>query len=198
AEVREHLELLVDEHRRRGMSAADARRAAYLRLGGVEQLKESQRDLSRVPWLETLAQDVRFAARVLLKTPGFTAIAVLTLAVGIGVNTVVFTAYNTVALKPLAVRDPDSVVRVQRTFERDVVGNFQYAWSYLEYAFVRDHTDQFASLTANAWPAPYTAHLGAGGPERWSVEFVSGNYFTSLGVGAALGRTIVPDDDREG
>jgi predicted permease len=154
--------------------------------------------MRRFPFLDTLLQDFRFAVRVLRKSPGFTVVAVLTLALGIGVNTTVFTAYNTVALKPLALRDPGAVVRVQRQFDSGKLGNVQYGLSYPEYAFLRDHNEVFTALTANSWPAGYTARVGGGDPERWTTGLVSGNYFSDLGVGAALGRSIVPDDDRPG
>src|SRR5271166_2038079 len=105
-ELEAHLALLAEDYTRRGMSPEEARRAARLELGGRAQLQEAHRAVRGLPALETFAQDIGYAVRALRKNPGFTAMAVLTLAVGIGVNSAVFTAYNAVALRPLQAKDP--------------------------------------------------------------------------------------------
>ena len=118
AEVQAHLDMLTEENVRRGMTAEESRQAARRSLGSITQIKEIQREGRGLPQIETLFADLRYAARMLRANPGFTLVAVLTLTLGIGVVTTVFSAYNAVALKPLPVADPSKVVRLERWFER--------------------------------------------------------------------------------
>jgi len=111
-ELSAHLTLMEDEFQRRGMSIEDARLEARRAFGGVEQAKELHRDERSVLWLEQTIQDMRFACRSLLRTPGFAAIAVLTLALGIGANIAIFTVVNAVLLQPLPFQHPEQLVRV--------------------------------------------------------------------------------------
>ena len=111
-EVSSHLALLEDEFSRQGMSADDARLAARRRFGGVDQTKEQHRDARSFVWVEDLGRDIRYAVRALARTPGFAVAAVLTLAIGIGGSTAVFSLINAVLLRPLPVPNADRVVMV--------------------------------------------------------------------------------------
>src|SRR5438093_845227 len=182
-EIASHLALLEEDFERRGMTPEQARRAARRAYGGVEQAKELHRDERSLLWLEQAWQDLRHAARSLAKSPGFTLVAVITLALGMGVNTTLFTAYNALALKPLPVADPNEVVRVKRWLRSGARGDVQYAFSYPEYVYCRDRNDVFSSLVAASWPLPVVAETA-----RLTGQLASANYFTGLGIGARLGR----------
>jgi len=191
AEVQTHLEMLIEENVRRGMTQDEARQAALRSLGNITRLKESQRDRRALPQIETLLADVKYGARTLRANPGFTVVAVLTLTLGIGVTTTVFTAYNAIALKPLPVADPASVVRLERWFETGSRGDVQYAFSYPEYQYCRDRNDVFTSLVATSFPLPAVAD----GFDKLQGQLVSANYFSDLGVPASVGRTFLPGED---
>ncbi|MCI0391297.1 MAG: permease prefix domain 1-containing protein, partial [Acidobacteria bacterium] len=105
-EIRSHLEMQIEDNLRQGMSLEEARRAARLKFGGVEQVKEAYRDKSRFGWIETLWQDLRYGVRMLLKKPGFTLMVALTLSLGIGANTAIFSVVN-MLFRPLPVERPD-------------------------------------------------------------------------------------------
>jgi hypothetical protein len=146
-EIESHLQMHVEDNLRSGLSPEDARRDALLKLGGIEATKESHRDRRGVPVLENVVRDLRYAQRVLRRSPGFTAVAVLALALGIGVNTTVFTAFDAVALRPLAVEDPDRLARVFRTTPQDPYG----ALSYPDYVDYRDRNRVFSELSMLAF-----------------------------------------------
>ena len=200
-EVRSHLLLLSDEFERRGMDPEQARQAARRAFGSIARAKELSRDAWSLVWLEQAWQDLRHACRSLLHNPGFTLVAIATLALGIGVNSTFFTAYNALALKPLPVADPDHVVRLERWFERGYFGDLQYAFSYPEFIYCRDHNDVFAGLVAASWPIHVFAEIrndaqsGSIVTENLRGELVSANYFADLGVAAQIGRTFFPDDE---
>jgi predicted permease len=192
AELSSHLEMLIEENQRRGMSQSDARYAAMRTLGGITRIKEDHRDHRGLPHLETLLADLKYGARTLRANPGFTIVATLTLALGIGVVTTVFTAYNAIALKPLPVADPNQVVRLERWFESGMQGDMQYGFSYPEYEYARARNDVFESLVAASWPQAVVADNS----EKLHGQLVSANYWTGLGVPAQIGRTFLPDEDR--
>lgn len=197
-EVESHLALLEEEFQRRGMSPEEARQAARRSYGGVEQAKQSHREERSILWIEQTIQDIRHACRALGRSPGFTLVAVVTLALGIGVNTTIFSAYDAVALKPLPVADAKRVVRLERWFESRSLGDIQYDFSYPEYLYCRDHQDVFSDLIAASSPFRVLASLPGGGNELRTLQgqIVAGDYFSGLGIGTRIGRTFGPEEDR--
>jgi len=192
SEIEAHLQMLIDENARRGMAPDEARQAALRSLGHLTRLKESHREQRGLPQLETLFADLKYGARTLRANPGFTLVAALTLALGVGVVTTVFTAYNAVALKPLPVADPSQVVRLERWFADGGRGDLQYGFSYPEYLYCRDRNDMFTSLVAASGSHTVVADDG----EKLGGQMVTANYFADLGVPAQIGRTFLPDEDR--
>jgi predicted permease len=191
-EVQAHLEMLIEENIGRGMTPEEARRAALRSLGSITQIKESQREARGLPQIEILFADLKYGARMLRANPGFTLIAALTLALGVGVVTTVFTAYDAVALKPLPVADPSQVVRLERWFADGGHGDIQYGFSYPEYLYCRDRNDVLTGLVA----ATGSHTVIAGDADKLAGQMVTANYFTDLGVPAQIGRTFLPEEDR--
>jgi putative ABC transport system permease protein len=194
SEVRAHAEMLADEKVQQGMSSQEARRAARLEMGGIEQVKEEVRGARPGVWLETFWQDVRFGARTLRKNPGFTAVAVLTLALGIGANTAIFSVVEGVLLRPLPYKDPSRLVMVseknlKRGFpEFDVTPPDFIAW--------RAQNQVFSSMAAIR--GHDYALTGAGTAEREQAAEVSPEFFGILGVPPELGRGLQASDDDPG
>src|SRR5581483_11186230 len=120
-EVASHLALMADDFERRGMSREDALMAAKCAYGGVEQAKQAHRDERSLLWFEHTLQDLHHAVRALGRSPLFTLVAIVTIALGVGINTTLFTAYDAVALKPLPVANASSVVRLRRTLESHMI-----------------------------------------------------------------------------
>ncbi|HKO14571.1 MAG TPA: ABC transporter permease [Acidobacteriaceae bacterium] len=199
-EIALHVALLEEEYQRRGLSEEAARTAARRALGGIEQARQAHRDQRSILWLEQTRQDLRHACRTFARNPGFAMLAVVTLALGIGVNTTLFTAYDAVALKPLPVADAARVVRMERWFVHGWLGDMQYGFSWPEYLYCREHQGVFSDVVAASSPVRVLAVVsGSGGqtqPKTLEGQLVSGNYFRSFGVDAGLGRTFGPDEDR--
>jgi hypothetical protein len=176
AELTAHLELNIADNLRSGMSPEEARRNALLKLGGVEQTKESIRDRRGIPFLETFLQDVRFSLRILRKNPGFTAAAVLTTALGIAANVSVFSFVDALFLRNVPARNQERLVRIVAP-ENDGEGLF----SLPEYIYLRDHTKTLEELAAHYSSAPlYISANGTTGEVQAAV--VSSNYFPMLGL----------------
>jgi putative ABC transport system permease protein len=193
-ELRYHVECETAERIRGGMAPDAARREALRDFGGIERFKEEARDARGVRPVEDLIADTRYAARVLGRNPGFTAAAILTLALGIGAASAIFSVVYGVLLRPLPYADPDRLVvlwerNVARNKDRNVVavGNFE-AW--------RDRTRAFAGMAALV-PRPVTL-ADAAVPERVAGAEVSPGYFRLLGVAPALGREFVPAEGEPG
>jgi macrolide transport system ATP-binding/permease protein len=197
SEIETHLALLEDELVRRGMARDLARSEARRQFGGVTQARELHREGRGLAQLERLWADLAYALRMMRRNPGFTLVAVATLALGIGVNTALFSAYNAVALKPWPIADPERVVRLERWFESRNLGDIQYAFSYPEYVYLRGHATGFAGLAAASWPVrAFGEARGGTAMEKLQGQLVSANYFAAMGVGARLGRTFVEGEDR--
>src|SRR5256885_3900977 len=154
--------------------------------------------------MSTFLHDLRYAVRQLRKVPGFTLTAVLTLALGIGANTAIFTLVHAIMLKSLPVANPHQLYRVGDIYECCVEGSLQDDWtifSYPLYEYLRDHTPQFESLAASQTNRPHLSvrrEGSNGASESFSGEFVSGNFFSTLGVAPFAGRLIAPQDDSAG
>src|SRR5215470_4538161 len=192
-ELRFHLDLHTADLIAHGLDPQEARRRARLALGGPEQVKEKCRDARGTRWLEDLLRDFRYAVRTLARTPGFTAIAIATLALCIGINTVVFTFYDSVAFRRLPVRAPEEMVRFQRSS-----GGFpsnQFSWS--EYERLATTTSSFGSFIATSTPQTIICRLPESNPgsaEVVHVRWVSDNYFDALGIRPDIGRPFRSDD----
>src|ERR1700733_8729249 len=200
-EVASHLALMADDFERRGMPREEAQMAAKRAYGGVEQVKQAHRNERSLMWLEHTIQDLRHAVRALARSPVFTLVAIVTIALGVGVNTTLFTAYDAVALKPLPVANASSVVRLRRTLESHIIGDPQYAFSYPEYANLRDHQNVLQDVIAASWPMRVLAAVQDEAPGSTiqfrpaQAEIVSANYFGALGINAMLGRVFGPEEN---
>jgi macrolide transport system ATP-binding/permease protein len=182
-EIRTHIELETQQNIDNGMSPEPARLAARRAFGGLLIAQEDSRAMWGFASLEVLWQDLRYGFRMLRKSPGFTTVVVLSLALGVGVNTAVFSFVNAVLFKPLVgVNDPDRLVW------------FRAPASYPDYEDYRDQNDVFSGLFASGGRSDFSLNSD-GQPERISGELVTANYFSVLGVEAALGRTFLPEED---
>jgi len=191
AEVRAHLDLLTEEKLREGMPAPEARRAARIELGGLEQVKEEVRDARSGLWLEQFAQDVRFGARMLRRNPGFAAAAVVTLALGIGANTAIFSVVNAVLLRQLPFHEPGRLVTIAET-DPDTLQPLTVDFTTTH--DLRESSKSFQSLSLSR--GGNGAMMEGGEPELINGLRVGYDFFGTLGVKMALGRTFLPDEDR--
>jgi predicted permease len=205
-EIEEHLALEAAENLRAGMTPAEARRQAILNFGAVEAIKETYRAERGLPFVETLLQDLRFALRMLFKNRGFAVIAILTLAIGIGANTTIFSVINAVMLRPLQVEDSQHLLvfswsALQRPKYR---GHSSYGdcderivkcdLSFPLFQAMREQAKSFSSVAAYAGPLGFD-FSGNGPASIANGEFVSGNYFSTVGLKTVLGRPLAPTDD---
>jgi predicted permease len=195
-EVRGYVEMIAEEKMSAGMNPEDARRAARIESGGVEQMKESVREIRAGVWLETLLQDLRYAARMLRKNPGFTAIAVLTLGIGIGANTAIFSMVNSVLLRPLAYRQSQQLYLV-----REIIPELSQTYPTLPANLqnFRVWQRECHSFDDVAIVEPRNMTLtGSGETEQISGAQASANLFDVLGIVPQLGRTFRPQEDAVG
>ncbi len=193
-ELRGHLDALTEENIRQGMTPEEARYAARREFGGVEQIKEDYREARGLPMLELFVQDLRYALRTLRKNPGFAAVAVLTLALGIGANTAIFSIVNAVLLRPLPFPQANRIVAVYQTLERN--GIHRNGVSYLNFADWQQQSHSFEQM--GAFGESDVTLTGAGEPEIIPGAVVTSGLLSALGVRPVAGRLLVPDDDRPG
>jgi predicted permease len=183
-EMTTHLELAIEENLERGWSPEEARRQALLKLGGETQSKEQQRDTRGVPGFSAALQDLRFAARVLAKNPGFTVIAVLTLALGIGANTAIFSLVNGILLESLPYPAPQQLVSITGVYPKGGVAAMR---------------EQIRSMDVAAYYEGHEFNLvGQGEPVRLSGTLVSAELFSVLDAQPELGRVFYPGEDTAG
>jgi predicted permease len=190
-EIQGHLELAARENMESGLTPRDAQSAARREFGNIALAEEVTRDMWGGRWFEDLLQDLRCGLRMLRKSPGFAAIAILTLALGIGANTALFSVVNGVLLNPLPYPHPEQVVLVS-----DTSSALQETWiSYPDYLdWVREN-HSFSPLAAYESEVNFNL-LGQGEPERVSVTEVSSTFFPTLGVTPILGRNLSPAEDQ--
>lgn len=186
-ELQYHVDRRVDDLIRAGQSAVDARRQASIEFGGVAQIQEAVRDAWPWRWLSELGRDFRYAGRVLRGSPGFTVTAILSLALGIGANTAIFSILHALVLRSLPVSDPERLVVVTRN------GN-QVSSPYPLFLHLRDQSQALAGVLAFRTTACRFSEGETS--ERISGALVSGGYFEVLGVKPAVGTTIAIEDDR--
>ena len=193
-ELRAAFEILADEKIRAGMTPEEARRAAAIELGGLEAVKDDVRDVRAGAFLDTLARDTRYAARLLARNPLFALTAALSLAIGIGANTTIFTIANGLLFRaPVGVVEPHRLVDIDRTRDRAHFAPVEYD-TLLE---MRRRTVTLSDIYAYQPVAEPMSLSGPNGAERVFGRYVTSNYFTVLGVVPAAGRLFFPTDDRD-
>jgi putative ABC transport system permease protein len=196
AELEAHVRMHIDDNLRAGMVLDQARRDALMKLGGVEVTTEKYRDRRGIPVLETVIQDLRYATRMMRKAPGFSVVAVLTLALGIGATTAIFSVVDTVVLQPLAYRNPKQLVVVHEVIPTlsnltpfTPVNALHFReWRKVSRAFERMSLVGIVNVNLT----------GAGEPDRLLAGRVSSNLFATLGVEPQLGRSFLEEEDQPG
>ena len=192
AELREHIELAVEDKRKQGLSAAEARTAVLREFGGVTQIKEQYRVRRGVPFIEQIARDVRYGCRQLMRAPGFTATAVLTLALGLGANTAIFSLVNALLLRPLPAPHAEqlAVLKLDEGYGPN--------WTFCEPLFrgLEKRHEAFQDVAA------FTGHdflvRSGSGVVKVNSALVSGEFFSAMETAPLLGRVLTPEDDRPG
>jgi len=189
-ELHAHLDAHVADNLRAGMTPTQARRVAHLRLGGIAQLAEQVRDRRGVPALDMLVQDCRYGLRTLRRNPGFATVVVITLTLGVGINTLVFAVVNAVIFRSLPIADPNRVAFVQPS-NADFFG---FTHSFPNYRDLRDRNVTFDGLIGYRM-APMDVEVNSDPRRAWGY-LATGNYFDVLGVQPALGRFFHQADDQ--
>jgi predicted permease len=196
-EVHAYVELVSAEKIRQGMTPQEARRAARIELGGIEQVKEEVREARAGAWLDSVLQDLRYAARTLRRNPGFGAIAILTLALGISSSTAVFSLVNAVLLKPLPYPNSQQIVFPWRQPPAGLnVGYNEIPWGRPDFLFFARECKSFQSV--GAFKSDSFNLTGSGDAARLDGLRASAGFFPSLGISPILGRTFTAEEDQAG
>src|ERR1044071_1836464 len=193
-EMRFHLDMEIEQNIKRGLSAKEARNQALRRFGGVEQVKEECRDARGGRLIESIVQDVRYGARVMRRNPGFTLVALITLALGIGANTAIFSVIYGVLMRPLPYTDGNRLVILHQQAPLARIEDMGFSATE-----IKDYREQNQTLEGVAEHHSMSfILLGREEPERIQTAVVSANFFDLLGAKPLLGRTFLPDDDQKG
>ncbi len=192
-ELRYHIEAKTERYMAKGMAPEAARRAALVDFGGVEQAKEEVRDQAMGNWLHSVLSDCRYGLRQLRKNPGFTAVAVLTLALGIGANSALFSIVNAVLLRPLPYPNSEQLVTLRESKPNFATGSISFP-NFLDW---RKSNSTFASMAAMRGGYAVTL-TGLGDADQLNTILLSSGFFEQLGVNPVLGRTFTQDEERVG
>src|SRR6202162_2889933 len=187
-EIQFHRDRLIEDSIAAGISRGEAERRAFLEFGGVPQIEEAVRDV-RGRWLEDLAKDLRYAFRTLGRNSGFSVVAVLLLALGIGANVAIFSLINAVTLRTLPVKEPERLVQIAR-----IISDGQpVGVSYPLFEHFRDHAQSISGASAH-WSTDLAIAID-GDEEFVSADLVTGEYYVALGLDPIAGRLLTPADD---
>jgi putative ABC transport system permease protein len=190
-----HLEQRTEENIRRGLSPEEARRQAVQHFGNSRYIKDLSWDERGGGIMETMWKDLRFGYRQLRKSPGFTCVALVSLALGIGANAMIFSLISTILLRPLPITHPERVFAVHQVKEKNL--SAMQSMSYPNYKDVRDRNEVLSGLAVYRFAPMSVSHNGSNGSnERMWGYLVSGNYFEVLGLNAFLGRTFNAEEDQ--
>jgi hypothetical protein len=200
-EIEAHIEMLVEQYRQQGMGTVEAKRAARRQFGNVSLLTQRRKEARTTMFFFNVTRDLKYGIRQLVKTPVFTMVCVLTLALGVGANTAVFSVMYAVLAKMLPVHDASKVVYVHtNNFPSGAynTGNLNTSFSYATYRELREHSGLqevigFIPMSTSGKAPVRVSSV----PEEASGDMVSGNYFTGLGIGVELGRGLVQKDEDE-
>ena len=193
AEVRFHIEMETEKYVRQGMTPAEARRKAFRNFGPMEKHKEETREARGLMWLDELMQDLRYSVRAFIKSPGFAAIAILTLALGIGANTAIFSVINAAFFAPYGVKEPERLVRLWgQDLKRNIL---QLGFSVPKYEIIRDQQTSFESLGA-ATQLPQTLLLNGTEPIQINGALATSSFLDAFGATPITGRFFRDDEER--
>ena len=194
AELESHLAFHIADNLRAGMLPEEARRRALIKLGGVTQVQERYREQRGLPMLETLWHDLRFGARMLRKNPGFSLIAILTLALGIGASTAIFSVVKGVLLRPLPYAEPQQLVRLFETVGRTALAGDRMEVAPANFLDWRAQTQSFNGLAAYAMTGSVISEGGEA--EHLEGSLVTADFFSTLGAAPVRGRTFTVEDEQ--